>query len=51
MKGLIYNYCQQRVRVWFVAMARTKLAKEKEPEGDQNNFSSKYLKISELNTS
>jgi len=27
----MFNYCQ-RLRVWLVALARTKLAKENEPE-------------------
>jgi hypothetical protein len=32
----------QRVRVWFVALARTKLAKENEPEENPQDFPSTH---------
>ena len=36
---MLFSYCGQRVRVWLVALARTKLAKETEPIGNSDrNF-------------
>jgi hypothetical protein len=37
--GFFIDYCCQRVRVWLVALAGTKLAKENKPEENPLGFS------------
>jgi hypothetical protein len=41
LQGLFSNYLQ-RVRVWLVALAGTKLAKENEPEENPQDFPSTH---------
>jgi len=37
-----FSACWQRVRVWLVALARTNLAKENEPEENPQDFPSMH---------
>jgi hypothetical protein len=39
----VFLYCCQRVRVWLVALARTKLVNKNEPEEIPKEFPSKQL--------